>query len=132
MRQGQSLPTRYRLQSRQCVRIHCCLVEVTSSVKIVTSPHHTQRRKSQVTCCHLKSQARVERRNRDAWVFAIMPLLVAGLRDRTVTMSVDRSTGRRENRFLEGENWVHTIENAPDEQLHSCASPRLSDLPQMA
>src|SRR6266852_4653823 len=82
MRQGQSLPTRYRLQSRQCVRIHCCLVEVTSSVKIVTSPHHTQRRKSQVTCCHLKSQARVERRNRDAWVFAIMPLLVARPRDR--------------------------------------------------
>ena len=54
------------------------------------------------------------------------------LRHRTVTMSVDRSTGRRENRFLEGENWGHTNENAPDEQLHSCASPRLSDLPQMA
>ena len=29
MRQGQGLSSRYRLQSRQCIRIHGCLVEVT-------------------------------------------------------------------------------------------------------
>src|SRR5882724_1936269 len=73
MCQGQSLPTRYRLQSRQCIRIHCCLVEVTVFSEDCRIPPPTQSRKSQVKCCHSKSQAGAEWRNRDAWVFAIMP-----------------------------------------------------------